>query len=238
MSVYGNDNSLLVDTLKQLKAEGKVARGVVGIDPETVSDESMASMDALGVCGARLNLRSHAKQLSRDEFGKLLSVYERRLREFQWALQIYVSMDQIPLFADLIPSLDIPVVIDHLAHPGDMSRPPSQQPGYKEFIELLENKHIYTKLSGVDRFPGLPGLDEYVQTILQKAPTQVVWGSDWPHSGGKHASPGGDPRALQDYRKVNDAAFIAQCMHWCNHDKDLMRKIFVENPKQLWKSFN
>lgn len=232
MSVYGNENSLLVDSLKQL--HGK-ARGVVGIDPKAVSDASLISMHDVGVRGARLNLRSYARELNKEQFADTLRLYAERLRPLNWALQIYVSLAQVALFADVIPMLGVPVVIDHIAHPGDLSKPPSQQSGYDEFMKLLRDKQIYTKLSGIDRFPDLSGLDEYVREILLAAPTQVIWASDWPHSGGKHASPSGDPRQLQDYRQVDDAVLIARCLEWCNHDQDLVQKVWVDNPRRLWQ---
>ena len=91
------------------------------------------------------------------------------------------------------------------------------------------------KLSGTYRFPDLPELDDYVLEILRIAPTQVVWASDWPHSGGVQYNPNGDRTKIQEYRKIDDPAFIARCKEWCGGDEDLIQKIFVDNPRRLWQ---
>lgn len=138
------------------------------------------------------------------------------------------------LLADLVPRLGVPVVIDHLAHPASETTTPSRQRGHREFLRLLGDGVVYTKLSGLDRFPNVPGIDDYVKETLRIAPTQVIWASDWPHTGGKGASPGGDPRALQDYRQVDDAAFVRRCVQWCGEDEGLVKKIWRDNPRRLW----
>ena len=102
-------------------------------------------------------------------------------------------------------------------------------------MKLLAAKKAYVKLSGTYRFPDTPGIGEYVQEILRMAPTQVVWASDWPHSGGVSKSPDGDRNKVQEYRKVDTTAFIATCKKWCNYDEDLMHMIWVENPRRLWQ---
>ena len=230
LSVYGNDNSLLLESLKRLNGKG---RGVVGIDPTNVTDEDLASMHQVGVRGARLNLRSHGRELDKEEFEHTLKVYADRLRPLGWVLQVYVGMGQLPLFADVIPKLGIRVVIDHLGHPEHPEKSPLEQKGSKEFLTLLRTKHVYTKLSGIDRFPTTPGVDSFAQRILEVAPTQVVWASDWPHTGGKNANPDGDPTKHQKYRQVDDLAFLRKCMSWC--DETLMHKVWVANPRRLWQ---
>jgi hypothetical protein len=55
-----------------------------------------------------------------------------------------------------------------------------------------------------------------------------------------HPIPGGDRNAVQEYRKVNDQAWIEQCMDWCmasgpDKGKKLVQKIFRDNPRLLWQ---
>ena len=114
MSVYGKDNRCLLDALKQLNGK---ARAVVSIDPVNISDDEMSSMHRLGVRGARLNLASFMRSMSRDEFVQLLHTYATRLRKYDWVLQIYIRMKQLPLIADELPKLGVPIVIDHLCYP-------------------------------------------------------------------------------------------------------------------------
>jgi predicted TIM-barrel fold metal-dependent hydrolase len=231
LTVYGTDNSYILDGLTRLKGKG---RAVVCIDPDTVTDEELSSMHALGARGARLNLRTRGDKLERRDFEKVLLKYANRIRSFGWVLQIYTSLDQIALIAPIIPSLGIPVVFDHLGSP-EGNVPPKDLPGYADLMKLLEGKIVYVKLSAVYRFPDTPGMEEYVKGILRVAPTQVVWASDWPHTGGVSKNPGGDRKCIQDYRKVSIPEFVATCKSWCDHDEDLMRKIWVDNPRRLWQ---
>lgn len=193
-------------------------------------------MHDLGVRGVRLNLRTRSEIIEPSLFAIILRKYAEKIRRFGWALQIYTSLDQVKHIASVIPSLGVPVVFDHLASP-EGSLPPKQLPGYSELMSLLKERLVYVKLSGMYRFPDTPGLGEYVMEILRIAPTQVVWASDWPHSGGVTRNPGGDRKKVQEYRSVNIPEFVETCKRWCNYDEDLMNKIWVENPRRLWQYY-
>ena len=231
ISVYGTDNDLLLQSLRHL--QGK-ARAVVSIDPETIPDQDLDEMHALGVRGVRINLKSTSQNKTKEELTKTLRRYAQRIRRLKWAIQLHIGLGDVEKVASEIPDLGVPVVVDHLATP-DQTLAPRLQPGYTEFLDLLAKQHIWVKLSGIYRFAELPELDSYVREILRVAPTQVVWASDWPHTGGVAANPNGDRQALQEYRKFDVPAFVAQCREWCGHDEGLIRNIFVGNPRRLWQ---
>jgi predicted TIM-barrel fold metal-dependent hydrolase len=200
-------------------------------------------MHRLGVRGVRLNLKTEGKSPDRDRFRDILHLYARRLRPRRWVLQIYISLPQFRLIADEITKLGggsssssstMPVVIDHLGHP-DPSIPITQQEGYAELMDALLRREIWMKLSGTYRFAALPGLDTFAREVIRIAPTQVVWASDWPHTGSVENNPNGDRTIHQDYRRVDDIGFVKQCIAWCDGDEDLMRRIWVDNPRRLWQ---
>ena len=191
-------------------------------------------MHNLGVRGVRINLKSTAQNQSKEELVANLRSYARRIHRLKWAIQLHVGLADIEKIADEIPSLGLPVVIDHLATP-EKTQAPRLQSGYTQFMDLLSKKQIWVKLSGIYRFSELPELDSYILEILRIAPTQVVWASDWPHTGGVAANPQGDRQAVQEYREYDVPAFIAQCKEWCTKDEALIQKIFVDNPRRLWQ---
>ena len=234
MSVYSTDNRSILDALRQSNG---TARGVVCIDPHTIDKEELAIMHELGARGVRVNWKTRSEKFSKEKFAALLQSYAGKIRHLKWALQLYISLPQLALIAEEIPKLGVPVVFDHLVHP-ESTMPPSQQEGYAELIRLLQSRQVYIKLSGTYRFPDLPELDTYVREIIRIAPTQVVWASDWPHSGGAERIPSGGRHVHQDYRKVDDAGFVTQCMEWCGGDEDLIRMIWVDNPRRLWQYEN
>lgn len=215
-------------------------RAVVCIDVETTTDAELQELHDAGARGIRLNLRTAGLRPDKAGFAKILTHAADRIRNFGWIIQLYVSMDQIAEFAPIVPTLGIPVVVDHIGHPDPSQGPPRVQKGYQEFMELLKLGLVYTKLSGTYRFHDLPELDLYVREILTTAPDRVVWASDWPHSGGVSANPGGDRNKIQEYRKVDNPAWVAKCKAWCRRvDGDngeiLARKIWVDNPRRLWQ---
>lgn len=170
----------------------------------------------------------------------MLNLAAAKIKPFGWLIQIYVSLDQIAEIAPVVPNLGTPIVIDHIGSPDPSKGPARLQEGYKEFMELLTSGLVYTKLSGTYRFHNLPELDSYVREILTKAPDKVVWASDWPHSGGVGANPGGDRNKIQEYRKIDDQAWVARCKAWCRQvegstGEDLVKKIWVDNPRRLWQ---
>ena len=231
MSVHGDDNGSLIDALTRLEGQG---RAVVTINPETITEEQLDELHRYGARGVRLNLKTIGAQPDKQKFVSTLELYADRIRSRGWVIQIYLGLSQLPLIADAIPKLGVPVVIDHVAHP-DHDRSPYDQPGCHELLEMLEKRQVWVKFSGTYRFPELPDLDKYIKEMLQRAPTQIVFASDWPHSGGVEDSPNGDRKAYQDYRKVDDVGFVQQCLKWCNGDEDLMRQICVDNPCRLWQ---
>ena len=187
-----------------------------------------------------MNLRTRGERLNKAGFTKLLTANANRVRKYGWAIQVYVSLDQVAQLAEVVSTLGVPVIIDHIAHPEPSKGPVQQQEGYREFLDLLKTKQVWTKLSGTYRFERLQGLEDYVREILTVAPDQVVWASDWPHSGGVEHNPGGDRNAIQEYRTIDDQAWVTRCKAWCreveggNGDK-LVRKIWVDNPRRLWQ---
>lgn len=231
MSVYWEDNACLLDGLRRLDGKG---RAVACIDPKTVTDAEMDEMHSLGVRAVRVNIKTIERKMEKDDFIKLLHAYAEKIRSRKWVLQIYVGISQLPIIADVIGGLGVEVVIDHVGHPDHYTLI-TEQPGYSEMMDLLKNKQIWVKLSGTYRFPDMPGLADYVKEMLRIAPTQIVWASDWPHSGGVEENPNGDRHIHQDYRKVDDPGFVRQCIDWCEGDETLIRQIFVDNPRRLWQ---
>ncbi|OIW25721.1 amidohydrolase 2 [Coniochaeta ligniaria NRRL 30616] len=236
-SVYHTDNSSILDALRRLRGK---ARAVVCIDPDAATDSELQELHDAGARAIRLNLKTCGQRLDKAGFEEMLRKNAARIAPFGWAVQMYVSLDQIAQVADVLPTLGVPVVIDHVGFPDPAKGPVQLQEGYREFMDLLKSGAVWTKLSGTYRFQDLVGLDDYVREILSAAPDRVVWASDWPHSGGVAANPGGDRDVPQEYRKIDDRAWVARCKTWCREveggsGQKLVQKIWVDNPRRLWK---
>ncbi|EWC47167.1 hypothetical protein DRE_03536 [Drechslerella stenobrocha 248] len=239
LSIHGTDNSCLLESLKTLAAQSLPARGVASIDPLVVSDSELQILHAAGVRGARMNLKSSLLEPSAADFERTLRAYADRLKPLKsWPLQIHLSLRQIPLIADILPRLGVPVIIDHLAAPDAATqplRPAQEQEGYKEFMRLLARGEVYTKLSGSDRFAALPLLDEYATEVVAVAPQRVVWATDWPHTGGVKMNPGGNRRKQQGFRAVDDHGKLRRAMEvYCRGDESVIKQVWRDNARELW----
>ncbi|KAH8169325.1 amidohydrolase domain-containing protein [Sarocladium implicatum] len=232
-SPYYTDNSSVLDALG---TPGGPKRAVACVDPREVTEEELRTLHEAGVRGVRVNLRTRSEVFDAE----LVRDTATRIRPFGWVMQIYLSLDQIVDLAPLVQDLSVPIVIDHVGSPLNNGSPAKSQRGYAEFMDLLRRGLIWTKLSGVYRFPDLPDLDEYVLDLLRVAPDRVVWASDWPHSGGAQANPDGDRDKIQEYRKIDDRAWVERCWGWCRDieggdGRELAEKIWVTNPRRLWQ---
>src|SRR5215204_1576468 len=83
-SIYGTDNSAILDAMAALNAERpNRARSVVAIGLDT-SDEELAALDAAGVRGVRLNTDNKGGMpIAFSQMGEL----EARLRPFGWHIE-------------------------------------------------------------------------------------------------------------------------------------------------------
>jgi predicted TIM-barrel fold metal-dependent hydrolase len=233
VSVYGSDNRSLIDALRRQNGTG---RGIATVDLD-ISDAELDEMHRVGVRGIRFNLHTTNTRFETADFCATLRAYADKIRRLNWVIQMFITLDQIGLIASEIPTLGVDVVFDHLGAP-DATKVVQEQAGYTEIMDLLRNKHIYVKLSGIYRFAGenMPGLDSYVRQIIREARSQVVWASDWPHVNGPEMNKAESDRLqVQEYRKIDVPAFIAQCKEWCEGNEETIRMIFVDNPQRLWR---
>ena len=228
VSVYGNDNRSIVDAMQHV---GPQCRAVVTLDTENVTEEQLDEMHGFGVRGVRLNFKSKGESPSRQTLEAVLLRVANLIRSRQWFIQLYLGLSQVQLIADLIPTLGVRVVLDHMASPDPRSSAMSQD-GYVELMQLLQDGMVFVKISGTYRFAELPDLDEFARKLIQTGPRNTVWASDWPHTGGPVSVVEG--RSQSSYRQIDTGAFIGKCFEWCDHDERQIQNLFVNNPRALW----
>jgi predicted TIM-barrel fold metal-dependent hydrolase len=75
-------------------------------------------------------------------------------------------------------------------------------------------------------------LELIVQTFSREVPDQVIWGSDWPHTGeGKNRSKEKLERK-EAFRVIDNHAIMKQLQRWMGGD--VYRKMLVDNPSYLY----
>ncbi len=120
-SVYGSDNSLLLDTLSTACANGVTGhRGVIVLGHDDVvgepvlSESALDAMHALGVRGVRLNLVSPVGDAGADLDARI-AAWAPHLRARGWHLQWYVHAPQLATVLALHRRHALGCVLDHLA---------------------------------------------------------------------------------------------------------------------------
>lgn len=214
-SAYGTDNRCLLDALRQL---GETARGVVVV-PATIDDDELMRLDRAGVRGARFNL-----QFPVGVDPRTMVAMSRRIAPLGWHIQVNATADQFVQNRAQIMSLECPVVFDHMAQlpqPGG-----TQHAAFAMMRDLVRSKRGWVKLSGAYQTskvgpPTYADSGETARALIDTAPGQLLWGTNWPH-----------PSQPRDH-KPDDAVLLDLLAVWAPEEA-VRRRILVENPQRLY----
>lgn len=213
-SVYGTDNSALLDTLRR---DPEHLRGVVVVAPE-VSDAELAALHASGVRGIRVNRRNPGG-LSLEDLARLAA----RIGAFGWHIQLQAVIGEGFSLAPIVRICPVPVVLDHMGFlaPG---LPLAGGP-FGEVLELVVEGNLWVKLSAPYRLcrrepDGYAALAPYVAALIACRTDRLLWASDWPHTELFEAMPDDlDPALLLGLDRA---------------DADTRRRICIDNPATLY----
>lgn len=225
-SIYGNDNSCMLDALKELTP--RHGRAIVGLDPHTIDEATLRHWHKLGVRGARVNLVSVGREVTESELRSELHAYARILKPLDWVLQLYIPLKLATPLENIVPDLGLKVCIDHFGWPTmpDPYHPtqailPYKMPGFESLVTLLQ-KRTWVKLSAPYRLskdPDMRDMDPIGQELIKEAKDRVVYATDWPHT---------------RFDGVDSVPFIERCFEWCGNDPELVEKLFRDNAEELW----
>src|SRR6185369_11638030 len=91
---------------------------------------------------------------------------------------------------ETILALPSAVVLDHFAH---AAVPPGvDHPGFAEVIAMLRAGKAIVKLSApyqISKAADYGDVGPVARAFAEAAPDRLIWGSDWPHTGGTNRPP-------------------------------------------------
>jgi 2-pyrone-4,6-dicarboxylate lactonase len=217
-SVYGNDNSALLNGLRTL---GNSARAVVVLSGRE-TDSELLEMNAAGVKGVRVNLVDVKVPGAGLPIDRLFRLQER-IAPLGWHLELLVHVDQHPDLEETLDVLEVPIVFGHMGYLSRSASP--DHPGMKAMLGLLRSGRAWAKLTGPYRIGAEGAPYETARTIarwlIENCPHRLVWGSDWPHVMVR----GGMP---------HDADLLNEVAEW-DPQRDHLQSIFVSNPASLYQ---
>lgn len=225
-SFYGTDNTLLLESLDQLGAQG---RGVAVLDPTTATPQILAEFSARGVRGLRINLYSPLGYVA--PLARRLGPTADCARTANWHVEVIAAIQILSDNLALLSQAGVPIVIDHYGLYGKTS--PDSSHGRK-LLELLGQPHVWIKLSApyrnsndpLDMQPNMPWLN----AILAVAEDRCVWGSDWPHTP-PHSSHHGADVALAN-RALSYPALVDDFLGALGSEQ--RAEIMRDNPGRLY----
>jgi predicted TIM-barrel fold metal-dependent hydrolase len=231
-SPYGTDNGALLAAVRALDDAG---RGVVAIDPDTVSADALRAMDVAGVRGVRINLASVGASDPRAAEAALRAT-AGRIAPLGWHVDLHAALDVVAALRDAIERSPAPTVVDHFAYADPAAG--VDQPGFAALCELVASGRAWIKLSAPERIadgdPDHPGVAALARALLDAAPERTLWASDWPHTGGApHGGGARDASGVEPFRAVDDARALARLRAW-TRSEDERRRVLVDNPARLY----
>ena len=213
-SVYGTDNTLMLDALRATKFP---LRGIAVIDDE-ISDAELASMHAAGVRGLRLNLRAKGSAAPEDVAPRVA----QRIAPLGWHLQLRINPQDLANAEALVDRLPVPVVVDHFG--AVAVEEGVQGKTFQTILGLARRGRCFIKLSAPMRMSRqeLPYADvvPFVHALVEAAPGQLLWGTDWPHTTLPQSMP-------------NDGDLCDLLAEWMP-DPATRQQVLVENPARVY----
>ena len=96
--------------------------------------------------------------------------------DFGWSVDLHIDMKNLIVQEERIRTSPIPVIIDHIARVKPAEG--LQQAGFQLLLELMQLKHVWTKVSGADKicetmvhsYYGLPFVEviPYAQAVISR----------------------------------------------------------------------
>ena len=220
-SVYGVDNSAILNGMAALNAEKPDrARCVVALDMK-VKDKDLERMERAGVRGVRLNTDNKGGMpVEMRQIPELAA----RIRPLGWHLEFLFPGKDILELMPVFTALEVPMSIAHFAY-----QPAStgvKAPGFRALLELVSEGNTWVKISGANRVSrsDLPPYDDVkpmAHALIEAAPGRIMWGTDWPHPNKYVVNP-------------NDGDLVDAFGDWVT-DEAMRRRIMVDNPAAFYR---
>ncbi len=217
-SVYGSDNTVM---LNALQATGSAFRGVAVVD-DTISDAELATLNAAGVRGVRVNIVDVKDRKPGTLPMAELTALATRIAPMRWHMEFLMHCDEFPDMDRTFADFPVDIVLGHL---GYMKTDKGlDDAGFQSLLRLMKTGKAWVKFTGPYRIStqAMPHADTnaYAHALVQANVERVLWGSDWPHVMVKSAMP-------------NDGDLCDLLSSWIP-DAAVREQVLVRNPSKLY----
>jgi predicted TIM-barrel fold metal-dependent hydrolase len=214
-----------------LQKIGSNARGIAVIDRD-IGQSQLQEMHAMGIRGIRLNLETSGIQDPEFAQQELFKAAEQ-VQELGWHIQLYTNLKLLAALKVVIQQISVPIVVDHFCRA--QAELGVDQPDLGDLLELVQNGRVWVKLSAPHRIavdPDSLATQAIAQLFVNTNADQMLWGSDWPHPGGKRGQENA-LGAIEPFNSIDDGHALNRFAKWID-DPLLLEKILVSNPAKLY----
>lgn len=116
---------------------------------------------------------------------------------------------------------------------GHYSHDSTQQPGFESLIQLARRSRVLIKISALYRSSNetstaFADMEPLVRKLAQQVPDNLIWGSDWPHTGEGKDRLKNNLGTIEPFRQIDDALVLRNLREWIEDEKTWM-KLMVYN---------
>ena len=189
---------------------------------DDIPDDELKKLDAAGVRGVRVNIVDvkdrKAGALPLDALRELA----HRIKPLGWHMEFLMHVDEFPELDRSFADFPVDIVLGHL---GYMKTDKGlEDTGFQALLRLARSGRCWVKLTGPYRISAAPlpypDVTPFARALLEAAPDQILWGTDWPHVKLKGTMP-------------NDASLCDLLSDWIP-DPSLRPRVLVHNPARLY----
>ncbi|KAJ6031429.1 amidohydrolase 2 [Penicillium herquei] len=147
---------------------------------------------------------------------------------------------------DTILHLPVRIIADHLGGmrgpsklPSNLRSAPTSQPGFASLISLAKQSRVILKISGLYRMSSdtssiYSDLKPIIKKFAIEVPEQVIWGSDWPHTGEGQNRLEKRLDLKEPFRLIDNDLILTHLHDWMGSDG--YNKMLVDNPRRIYHS--
>lgn len=221
-SAHGFDNRA---TLDAIAAASQHLRGC-GVVPLGTGPGVLLHLGEAGVRALRFTETGETMGVAQPAEGMLgldaLRSFAPLLRQFGWHAQLWARCSHIAKSATWLSELGIPLVVDHMGM-FDVERG-VRDDGFQTLLSLAAEGLAWVKLTPLRvtrrRWNDCADVRPFHDALVEHAPSQLLWGSDWPYI-----------RLDADLPDVGAQLDLFE--DWTGDD-DLRRQVLVDNPARLF----
>ena len=216
-SLYGSDHRALLDAIA--KSDGRLLG--IGSCDASVTGQELADMRSGGVAGLRF-VGVPGPDGGRYPGTQGLDTLEQLLPDMAAVgmhAQLWADLDPCADMAATLAQQGMPLVLDHLAGLSPQDRPGSYR--FDKMVDALSSGLVWIKLTYLRRSAqplDYQDMRETVEALAAVAPSQILWGSDWPF--------------VRMAAQPDPAFLLDQLLAWLG--REAFVRCMAENPARLF----